>query len=269
MPDRGEFDLRPSNARVYAITSGKGGVGKTSIAVNLSMSLARAGMRVLLVDSDMGLANVDLLTGVSAVHTIEEVLRGEASIFDALVDGPGDLTILPASSGLGYIQDMQNEYTDKFRTELLKLENAFDIIFIDTGAGISAHVVDFVFMASEVLVVLTPEPTAFADAYAMVKVVTHEKPELPVGIIVNMITGDQEGERIFTKFSEIVSRFLGREIYYRGGVLADNAVNEAIRRQVPLATHKPNTVAMQSMRRIARNILGLKTTPKRSVFFRS
>ena len=124
---------------------------------------------------------------------------------------------------------MQNEYTDKFRTELLKLENAFDIIFIDTGAGISAHVVDFVFMASEVLVVLTPEPTAFADAYAMVKVVTHEKPELPVGIIVNMITGDQEGERIFTKFSEIVSRFLGREIYYRGGVLADNAVNEAIR----------------------------------------
>ena len=154
-------------AKVYAVTSGKGGVGKTSIAVNLSIILAKAGVRVLLIDADMGLANIDLMTGVTATHSIEDVLNSEASIFDALADGPEGVTILPATSGLGRIQNA-GERIDIFKRELLKLENAFDIIFIDTGAGISANVVDFVFMAQEVIVVMTPEPTAFADAYAMV-----------------------------------------------------------------------------------------------------
>lgn len=264
---RSKFSLNPSQARVYAITSGKGGVGKTSIAVNLSITLSRAGLKVLLIDADMGLANVDLLTGIAVPHTIEEVIYGNASIFEALVEGPENLTVLPAGSGLSRIEDM-NEKHVKFKKELLKLENAFDLIFIDTGAGISANVVDFVFMAEEVLVVMTPEPTAFADAYAVVKLVSLQKPELNVGIIINIVQNEDEGERIFAKFNEIVKRFLKKEVIYMGSIYRDNSVAEAIMRQIPLAIYADKSRSMQSIKKLARNILGLKVTKKRSIFSR-
>src|SRR4030042_2227805 len=115
-----------------------------------------------------------------------------------------------------------------FRKELLKLENAFDLIFTDTGAGISANVIDFVFMADEVIVIMTPEPTAFADAYSMVKLVSLQKPEMKVGIIVNIARNEEDGERIFSKISEIVKRFLERAIMYRGTIVRDPAVSEAV-----------------------------------------
>lgn len=253
--------------RVYSITSGKGGVGKTSIAVNLSITLARAGMKVLLIDSDVGLANVDLMTGVTAPHSIEEVINGNASIFDALADGPEGLTILPASSGLGSIRGIE-ENISVFRKELLKLEKAFDLIFIDTGAGISTQVTDFVLMAEEVIVVMTPEPTAFADAYAMVKLIFAEKPYAQVGIIINIIHDEAEAEKIYIKFNEIARRFLGKEIRYWGCIFQDKAVSESVMRQIPLALYASKSPSMQSLRKIARNLLGLKTAKKRSLFSR-
>jgi flagellar biosynthesis protein FlhG len=260
------INTRP--AKVYAVTSGKGGVGKTFISVNLSITLAEAGLRVLLIDADMGLANVDLMTGVAAPHTIEEVIRGDASIFDALVDGPFNLTILSAGSGRGRLHEMGEENTERFRRELLKLENAFDMIFIDTGAGISANVVDFVFMSGEVLVVMTPEPTAFADAYAMVKVVSMEKPDLSVGIIVNMARSEKEAEVIATKFNEIVHRFLDKDIAYRGSITKDSIVSESIMRQIPLANYAAKSAPMHSVRKIARNLLGLNNTKQKRLFNR-
>jgi flagellar biosynthesis protein FlhG len=263
-------DMRNTSSpgKVCAITSGKGGVGKTSVAVNLSITLAGAGMRVLLIDADMGLANVDVMTGVAAPHTIEEVIRGEASIFEALADGPQNVTLLSAGSGRGRMGEVAEGNVARFRSELLKLENAFDLIFIDTGAGISANVVDFVFMAEEVIVVMTPEPTAFADAYAMVKVVTMEKPQMEVGIIVNMVRNEKEGEVISAKFGEIVQRFLSKEIRYRGCIPRDSVVSESIMRQIPLALHAPKSAPMQSLRKIARNLLGLQSPNKNGLFNR-
>ncbi|MFC1692539.1 MinD/ParA family protein [Candidatus Latescibacterota bacterium] len=258
---------KTSPSKVYAITSGKGGVGKTFIAINLSITFAKVGMRVLLIDADLGLANVDILTGIRVPHTIEEVINEEASIFDVLVEGPENVTILPAASGLGSIGEM-NEKGLQFKKELLKLENAFDFIFIDTGAGISANVVDFVFMAEEVIVVMTPEPTAFADAYAMVKLVSMEKPEMKVGIIINLVKNQKEAERVFTKFNEIVKRFLDRDVRYRGGILRDKAVGEAVMRQVPLSLYAGKSPSMQSIREVAGNFLGLKTAKKISLFSR-
>jgi len=263
-----DTDERPTPCRVYAVTSGKGGVGKSSIAVNLSITLAGAGMRVLLIDADMGLANIDLMTGVSASHTIEEVIRGEASIFDAIVDGPKNLTILSAGSGTGKIREMGEESAARFRAELLKLENAFDIVFIDTGAGISANVIDFVFMAEEVIVVMTPEPTAFADAYVMVKVVSLDKPLMQMGIIVNMAKSDTEAENISTKFGVIVGRFLGKSIRYHGFIPQDAVVTESIMRQVPLALYAPKSAPMHSFRKIARELLGIKATKRNGLFNR-
>ena len=263
-----ELKIKTTRAKVYAITSGKGGVGKTSIAINLSITLSKAGARVLLIDADMGLANVDLMTGISANRTIEQVLSGEASIFDALAEGPEGLTILPASSGLGHIQEMGQEGLMLFRRELLKLENAFDLVFIDTGAGISANVVDFIFMADEVIVVMTPEPTAFADAYAVVKLVTVQKPEMKVGVIVNIVKNDEESERIFTKFNEISRRFLERTIVYRGSIVRDNAIGQSVMRQIPLALTANSSPSMHSIRKIAKNLLGAKTAYKGRLFNR-
>ena len=263
-----DFNIRPSRARVFAVTSGKGGVGKTFISVNLSIMLAKAGARVLLIDADLGLANVDLMTGVTSPHTIEEVLDGTASIFDALTEGPEGLTILPASSGLGEVQDIEKGQESTFRKEFLKLENAFDLIFIDTGAGISANVIDFVVMADEVLVVMTPEPTAFADAYAMVKLVSVQKPDMRVGIIVNIVKNESDGERIFSKFSEIVKRFLERTVAYRGSIIKDNVVSEAVIRQVPLIQHAGSSPPIQSIRKIAKQLVSAKKTNKKSLFNR-
>ncbi|MCE5249619.1 MinD/ParA family protein [bacterium] len=263
-----ELHLKSNRARVFAITSGKGGVGKTSIAVNLSISLSKAGARVLLIDADMGLANVDLMTGISATRTIEQVLNGQASIFDALTEGPEGLTILPAGSGMGHIQEMGPDGKIQFKKELLKLENAFELIFIDTGAGISANVVDFVFMADEVIVVMTPEPTAFADAYAMVKLVTVQKPDMKIGVIVNMVKNDEEAERIYTKFNEITRRFLERATQNRGSIVRDNAVGQAVLRQIPLALSAQSSPSMKSIRKIAKNIVGINSTNKGRLFNR-
>jgi flagellar biosynthesis protein FlhG len=264
----GEIQGLRKRGMVYAVTSGKGGVGKTSIAVNLSITLSKAGMRVLLIDADLGLASVDLMTGVTAPRTIEEVIRGDASIFDALADGPENLTVLSASSGTGKIREMGDENVARFHKELLKLENAFEVIFIDTGAGISATVVDFVFMAEEVLVVMTPEPTAFADAYAMVKAVTLEKPRMRIGIIVNMVRSEAEAETLGAKFGEIVQRFLGKSVVYRGCVPKDVIVPESIMRQVPLALYAPKSAPMVSIRKMAKNLLEMKRPHKISLFNR-
>lgn len=257
-----------SGAKVYAITSGKGGVGKTSIAVNLSIILNKAGLKVLLIDADMGLANVDLMTGVSAHHTIEEVVEGKASIFDALAEGPENLTILSAASGLGRMNDMGEGRTINFKKELVKLENAFDIIFIDTGAGISANVIDFIFMADEVIIIMTHEPTAFADAYAMVKVVSMEKPSMNVGIVINYSKNEKESKIIFGKFSEIVLKFLKKEIMYHGSIAYDKAVADAVMRQIPLALYAGKSSSMQSIRKIARNLLGIENTKQQTIFNR-
>ncbi len=249
------INKKSKKAKVYAITSGKGGVGKTSIALNLSITLSKAGLKVLLIDADMGLANIDLMTGVYAPHTIEEVIDGSASIFDALAGGAEGMTILSAGSGLGKMADMGHERAIHFKKELLKLENAFDCIFIDTGAGISANVVDFIFLADEVLVVMSTEPTAFADAYAMVKVVSMEKPSMNVGIIINMARSEKDSERIFVKFNEIVDRFLGKDIYYHGSIPTDKVVSEAVIRQIPLAIYAGKSSPMQSIRKIAKKLL--------------
>ena len=147
-------------------------------------------------------------------------------------------------------------------------DTKFDIIFIDTGAGISANVVDFVFLAEEVIVIMTPEPTAFADAYAMVKLLHIEKPIMNVGVIVNIVQNEDEGEKIFTKFNEIVKRFLGKEISYRGTIARDKIVVQSIMRQIPLAMYADKSLAMQSFRKISENLLGIKKTNKKSLFSR-
>jgi flagellar biosynthesis protein FlhG len=255
-------------ARVYAVTSGKGGVGKSTFSVNLAVSLNRAGLTCLLIDADMGLANVDLMTGVSSKFTLEQVMEGQSGIFDALAEGPEALTVLPAGTGLERFSGMDADKLARFKQELLKLENAFDLIFVDTGAGISANVTDFVFMADEVIIIMTPEPTAFADAYAMAKLVFAQKPDAAIGVVMNMSRSETDSEKLAGKFAEIVRQFLKKNVLYHGAIANDPAVPASILRQEPLALHAINAPAMKSIRKIARNLLGLDEPQARSMFNR-
>lgn len=237
-------------AAAWAITSGKGGVGKSTLSLNLGIALAAEGKRVLLIDADLGLANIDILLGISPQHNLQDLLRGRASAFDVIVEGPEGLSILPAASGLGESEAWQDDDGLRLSEELGRLERAFDLILIDTGAGISSKVTDFVLSSDRTFVVATPEPTSIADAYAMVKVVTNERPDLPVGLIVNRAKSPREAHELHAKFEEIAQKFLGLSVERVGHVAEDIEVEQATRTQHPVIIGSPQSEAARSIRKL-------------------
>ena len=254
---RGVPDPAGPRATAIAVTSGKGGVGKTSISLNLAIELSRIGKQVLLLDADLGLANVDILLGISPRHTIEGVLRGECSIFDATTEGPEGLTIISAASGIGESEAWHSGDIQAIQADLARLERGFDLILIDTGAGISAKVTDFVVSADQMLLVAVPEPTSVADAYAMIKVVSGMRPDLQAGLVVNRARSTREAFEVHQKFDQIVSRFLNIGVRSRGHVLEDRAVEDAARTQHPLVLSAPRSEAAKCICAIARDLAGV------------
>jgi flagellar biosynthesis protein FlhG len=244
-------------ATAIAVTSGKGGVGKTNLSLNLAVELSRMGRRVLLLDADLGLANVDILLGITPRLTLENVLRGECSIFEATVEGPEGLTIVPAASGIGESDAWRAGDREALQADLSRLERGFDLILIDTGAGISSKVIDFVVAADQVLVVAVPEPTSIADAYAMVKVASGMRPDLRVGLVVNRARSSREAYDIHAKFGQIVSRFLNMSVENRGHVLEDGAVEQAVRTQCPFVIGAPRSPAARCVADVARAFVGV------------
>lgn len=238
-------------AVAWVVTSGKGGVGKSTISLNLGIALAAEGKRVLLIDADLGLANIDILLGISPEHNLQDLLSGTASAFDVIVEGPQGLSILPSASGLGESEAWQTGDGSRLSEELGRLERAFDLILIDTGAGISNKVTDFVLSADRAFVVATPEPTSIADAYAMVKVATNERPDLPVGLIVNRARSPREAHELHAKFEEIVGRFLNLSIDKIGYVAEDLEVEHATRTQHPVVIGSPQSEAARCIRKLA------------------
>jgi len=251
------MQLADSDARraaIWAVTSGKGGVGKTTISLNLGIALARMGRQVLLIDADLGLANVNILLGTSPELTLEDLLRGEATAFDVTLPGPEGLTVLPAATGLAERDAWQPEDRGRLAEELGRLERGFDVILIDTGAGISAKVTDFVLSSDRMLVVAVPEPTSIADAYAMVKVCGGQRADLELGLIVNRARSPREGHELKTKFEQILDRFLGLELSWAGHVLEDLSVERASRDQQPLLLSHPKSQAAGCVERLARDL---------------
>jgi flagellar biosynthesis protein FlhG len=257
----GADDAPGPRATAVAVTSGKGGVGKTNISLNLAVELSRLGRRVLLVDADLGLANVDILLGITPRFTLESVLRGECSIFEATAEGPEGLTILPAASGIGESEAWRAGDLEALQADLSRLERGFDLILIDTGAGISSKVTDFVVAADQALVVAVPEPTSIADAYAMIKVVSGMRPDLRAGLVVNRTRSPREAYDIHAKFLQIVSRFLNMSVEDRGHVLEDPAVEQAVRTQRPFVIGAPRSPAARCIADLARAFAGAASPP--------
>ncbi len=231
------------SASVWAITSGKGGVGKTTLSLNLGISLSRAGRQVLLIDADLGLANIDILLGLSPEATVEDLLQGRASAFDVVVPGPEGLSILPAASGLSEQDAWRPGDQQTFAEEMRRLERGFDLILIDTGAGISSKVTDFVLSADRMILVAVPEPTSIADAYAMVKVCQAQREDLDVSLLVNRARSPREAFELHQNFNNIVNRFLGTSVSKAGHVLEDSSVEQAARNQSPVILSHPDSVA--------------------------
>jgi len=236
--------------RTIAVASGKGGVGKTNVVANLAIALRRRGQRVIVVDADLGLANLDTLLGVNTRATLRHVLHGECALRDVIVEGPAGIQIVPAASGFEELTQL----TDAQRLLLLEqvdsLDGAFDVLLLDTGAGISPNVLFFAAAAHETMVVVTPEPTALTDAYALVKVLSTRYAEQRFAVLVNMARGELEARRTFTHLSRVAERFLHVSLRWAGWVPFDAEVPEAVRRQravVELAPRAPVSRAFEAL----------------------
>ncbi len=252
-------------ARVLAVTSGKGGVGKTNISVNLAYALLSLGRDVTILDADLGLANVDVLLGTVPRLHLGHAIAGEADILDLIYEGPGCLKLIAGGSGVGELADLPEADLQRFIRSLRALETRTDFLIMDTGAGLGRSVTNFVLAADAMLVVTTPEPTAITDAYAVVKTVVRKNPAADIKVIVNNAQSPEEAEEAADRLSTTVLRFLGTSIEFLGYVPADQVVPKAVRNQQPFFLAAPSSRASQAVMDLARKLAGDKEDPRSGV----
>jgi flagellar biosynthesis protein FlhG len=242
--------------RIVAVTSGKGGVGKSNIVVNLGLALVRQGRKVLLIDADLGLGNLDILLGLSPRATIQEVLSLEKSLEEVLWEGPEGLKVLPASSGIPELGEL-NDYQKLFLlNELDHYAEKLDMVLIDTGAGISSNVLFFNITAAERIVVANYEPTSLADAYALIKVLATRHGETRFMVAANALSHPEEGQAVYRTLVKVTERFLGQDVIldYLGFIPFDEAVPRSVCRQQPVVALFPHAPASKSFLRMARKL---------------
>jgi flagellar biosynthesis protein FlhG len=253
--------------RTIAITSGKGGVGKTSISTNLALLLASAGQRVIVLDADLGLANVHIHLGLTPVDTIEHVIYGERSIQEVLVSGPNGIQLLAGASGIADVANLTEERETRLLEKLRELDQLADVMIVDTGAGVSRHVMTFLQSADETIVVVTPDPSSIADAYAAIKVLLAGHPGAKVSLIVNMARDLKEAEAVADKLRLVCRRFLKMEPDVLGYVPRDAGLEAAIRAQRPLCLDNPACPAARALAAIAYQLGNVPPEKKRSGSF--
>ena len=238
--------------RVMSVSSGKGGVGKSNVVINLSVAFDRLGLRTLIMDADLGLANIDVLLGLTPKYNMSHVLSGQKRLEEVLVDGPGGVKIMPASSGVQELTRLTDEQKLLFLEMLDELETDIDVLLIDTGAGISDTVLYFNLAAHERIIVVTPEPTSLTDAYALIKVLYSKHGERHFRILVNLAANESMGKSIFAKLSKVADHFLdGLSLDYLGTIPHDTSVTKSVMQQRPVLEAFPETQASKAFMRIA------------------
>ncbi|MDD5558336.1 MinD/ParA family protein [Candidatus Methylomirabilis sp.] len=240
--------------RTIAITSGKGGVGKTSLAVNLGLLMAGNGQRVALLDGDMGLANVDVLLGMTPKFTLRHVVEGQKELTEIMLRGPNGLYVIPASRGVEAMAHLPVAGRARLLGRLEQLEGLIDILLIDTAAGISPNVLSLILAADEAIVVTVPEPTAITDAYAIIKVLSRHRADLRAGILMNMVEGVSQAEEVFDQLRRIIRHFLKLEVRFTGHVLRDECVGRAVCEQKPFSVCFPYARASRSLHELAKSL---------------
>lgn len=242
------------SVQVIALTSGKGGVGKTNAAVNMAIALQRAGNRVLLLDADLGLANVDVMLGLYARHNLSHVLSGEKRIGEILIEGPAGIQIVPASSGVKSMAELSEQQIGHLIQAFSELNDAYDYLIVDTAAGISAGVLSFLQAAHHVLVVVVDEPSSVTDAYAMIKILRRDYDVNNIWLVANLVDNALHGQKLFDKLNSVVERFLGQGVNYLGAIPRDRLLSEANRQQRAVFEATPSAKSSQSYLNVANKI---------------
>ena len=244
----------PDPVRVIAVTSGKGGVGKTNVSVNLSAALAAAGERVLLMDADLGLANVDVLLGLSPEFDLQHVINGEKSLDDVVIPGPAGFQLIPASSGVEHMAELTTLQQASLITAFSELKTPIDTLIVDTAAGISGSVVSFAKACQEVIVVVCDEPTSLTDAYALIKVMSTRHGVSRFQMLANMVKDENQGLLLYDKLLNTCDRFLNVGLGYLGAMPFDDQLRAAVKAQQPVVSAYPRSRAAKAMGRIAEKV---------------
>lgn len=239
---------------IVVVTSGKGGVGKTFLSLNLALLWRRIGKKVLLIDADFHLGNVDLLLGINPKYTVADVLLKEVELSEAICHCPGDIDLLPASSAEMKLLEQQDYILRDLARAFEKLNYEYDLVVVDTGSGIGRDVLSFVLAADKVLIVVTPDPAAITDAYAVIKVIKQTGSQVPILLVANSTASDDEGAMLYNKMNLIVRKFLGDSISYGGTVKYSHYIKDSIRNREPLVLHHPRSNTNIELNTIVKNV---------------
>ena len=245
---------RKGSTRVIAITSGKGGVGKTNIVANLGYAFSNLGKKVLILDADVGLGNLDVLLGLAPKYNLSHAIMGEKSLSEIIMPGPGNIQILPASSGIQELTSLSQDQKIRLLTEIDELIDSVDVLFIDTAAGISTNVMDFSVSAHEIIVVVSPEPTSITDAYALMKVLSLKYSEKCCYLLTNLVANAQEGKEVFRQLNVVTKKFLDINVDYLGSVVFDEHVTTCVKQQKIVCELYPDTAASRCYHDLAHKI---------------
>lgn len=256
------------DSRIITVSSGKGGVGKTNFTVNLGIALAKLGKKVTIIDADLGLANVDVMFGIVTKYNLSNVIKGEITVQDSIVKGPYDINIISGGSGIMDLIDLDINQLEKLIHTLSYFNTISDYILIDTGAGLSKSVLSFVDAASDVILVITPDPTSITDAYALIKNIVKDD-QKKIKLIINRVESNEEGDEVYNKLDQAVTKFLSRELENLGYIFEDNNLKRAIRKQIPLLEAYPRAIASKGIENIAFNLENNNRYTKNTHSFKS
>lgn len=252
--------------RVISVTSGKGGVGKTNFTVNLALALMEFGYRVIILDGDLGLANVDIACGITPRFTLEHLLSGEKTIEEILISGPKGLGILPGGSGVQDLANIERVHLENVIRNLGRLEGLADILIIDTGAGLGHTVMNFLEASDDVILLTTPEPTSVTDAYGILKVLRSDETEekkIKVNVVINRVSHEADARATYERLENAVRKFLQGSVNLLGWVYEDSLVGKAVMKQEPLGIAYPTSEAYRCIQWIAGSVSGLYLEPPR------
>lgn len=250
-------------ARIITVTSGKGGVGKSNTAINLAIQFTKMGKKVVIFDADFGLANIEVMFGAIPKYNLSDLVYRGKKIQEIITKGPLDIDFISGGSGIDALMNLDNEQLSYLVQCLGELEKTADIIIIDTGAGISNHVLEFVISSQEVLLVTTPEPTSLTDAYSLLKALDrnpgYSKKNTMIKVIVNKVESHEEGRNLFHKLDTVVKRFLDIEISYLGIVPQDTNLTRAVMQQIPISMKNPAAKSARAYEALAAKLLNSGT----------
>lgn len=252
-----EFEiLNPlKKTRVIVVSSGKGGVGKSTLALNLSLCMAMQGKRIVLMDADMGLANIDVMLGLVPKYNLYHVVQKQNSIYDIIIKGSENLDIIPGGSGIAELANLSENQLRYIIQEVSKIDGSYDYMLVDTGAGISSQVLCFLLAADEVIIITTPEPTSFTDAYGLIKSIDKLNYKGKINLIMNKVRNDNEGIQLAQKFRTVSAKFLNRDINILGFIHSDSRFEDYTRRQEVLVRELPKSSLARSINLITEKIL--------------